>query len=70
MGCKNTKQVSLPVTLEDPKPFLLTPSVMRRNLKTEVLRNNTKLRKVKDEIAQKQADLYELKANNGLPNQI
>lgn len=64
MGCKNTKSVSKPVVINHQKSFLLTPVVMRRNLKHEILRNNGKIRKWREEIVRSQADHYVLRSEN------
>lgn len=63
MGCKNTKSVSKPVELLAPKSFILTPAVMRRNLKTEILKNKGKIRKLEDEIIRYQADHFEIRSS-------
>ena len=64
MGCKNTKSVSKPIVFNHQKSLLLTPVVMRRNLKHEILRNNGKIRKLREEIVRSQADHYVVRSEN------
>ncbi|CAI2367504.1 unnamed protein product [Moneuplotes crassus] len=58
MGCKNTKSVSKPIQIEVKSAILLTPAIIRRNLKTEILFNKNKIREISESITIKKAEYY------------
>lgn len=64
MGCKNTKGVTLPTVTSMTKTYTVTPQVIRRNLKTEIYKNNGKIRNVEDEIIKHQTELYILRSKD------
>ena len=70
MGCRNTKGVSKPVVIANEKPSILTPAVMRRNLRTEMVMNKAKIHKLEDQIVRKKADYYLLNSQKGPQDKI
>lgn len=59
MGCKNSSPVTKPVMLQaEKKSTILTPAIIRRNLKTEIMKNNGRIRKIQDDIIKYQTEHY------------
>lgn len=63
MGCANTTKVIRPDQIIEEKSTLITPNIIRRNLKTEIVKNNYKIRLIKDQVELLQTDLYNLIIN-------
>lgn len=65
MGCTNTsKNVSKPLPFLEPELTLITPAIIRRNLKTEIYKNSCKIKSIQQLISSLNADLYNLRLND------
>lgn len=60
MGCSNTVNASKPIPVLQKQTTYITPAIIRRNLKTEIFKNTTKIRSWEERVAKLQSDLYRL----------